>query len=85
MSEQKFADLVDKALTDKSFARAMQTNPAQTLESAGYELTPKEKESLRNPRKIPATNSEEAPAVLFIYPNVQPGPLRASERKTETR
>lgn len=81
MSEQKFAALIDKALDDRDFARSMQTNPAQTLECAGYQLTAEEKESLRNPHRIAVPGNEDTPALLYIYPNVKPGPLAEAERK----
>lgn len=45
--EQKFSRLVEKILKDRSFARAMQNNPAEALEEAGYELTPSQVRKLR--------------------------------------
>jgi|ERR1044071_4250041 hypothetical protein len=70
--EQKLAGVIERIFKDQNFARAMESNPAQALESAGYKLTQHEKDSLKQaPQVVRAAGTEDAiHLAAFVRPVV---------------
>ncbi|MFF0343419.1 hypothetical protein [Kribbella sp. NPDC004875] len=57
-SEQQFAMLLERVLTEPSFAEAMDSDPVQALNDAGYDLDGQQVEAIRASRRF------EQPEVL---------------------
>lgn len=73
--DKKFADVVDRALSDPGFARKLESDPEAALTSAGFKLTAAQRRTLANPRltdaevqKIPLTR----PLVRIITKGTKP-------------
>src|SRR5580698_7417588 len=47
--QEKFAALIGRVFTDKEFAKAVESNPAEALKSAGYTLTPEQVHNMKQP------------------------------------
>lgn len=73
--DKKFADLVDRALSDPQFARKLESDPATTLSSAGFKLTAAQRRTLANPRLTEADVQRVAltrPLVRIITKGTKP-------------
>ncbi|MEV4260516.1 hypothetical protein [Kribbella sp. NPDC049584] len=51
-SEQQFAALLERVLTEPSFAEAMDSDPVQALAEAGYELDDQQVEAIRSSERF---------------------------------
>jgi hypothetical protein len=69
--EQRIAALIDRIFTDKKFAQAMSNDPATALQSAGYKLTARDKQRLKNPKVFSTSGSEAEISLSFVRPAVR--------------
>lgn len=48
--DQRFADVVDRVLTDSAFAKKLERDPATTLTAAGFKLTAAQRKAIISPK-----------------------------------
>jgi putative modified peptide len=69
--EQQFSKLLERIITDKAFAKEMQSQPAEALQKAGYQLTKQQAQGLKSAKLAPAVSGPGAEAQL-AFPLTRP-------------
>jgi hypothetical protein len=69
--EQQFSKLLEKIISDTSFAKEMQSHPADALKKAGYHLTTQQAQGLKSAKLTPALSGPAAEAQL-AFPLTRP-------------